>query len=301
MHTKMGAVDIGGTKISVGIVDEGGSILTEKNFKTILGKEGAIRSMEKILEILNEQCGEQGILLKDLSGIGIVCAGPVDTRHGIVENFYTLPGWEGFSLADYLKGRTGLPVKLENDAKGALMGEVLTGGLRNKRVLMIMFGTGIGAAFWDAKGVYDAGDGYHPEMGHIIVSSQDRHCYCHHAGCFESLCSGSALNARAKEAGYIDFDGLYQAYKNGEAGAVGLLDCITTEIQNGVWSLALIFKPDVVILGGGVMKTYFPFFSERLKEDLQNRTDFVNEYKILPAGKNSNSALAGISMMFDEE
>lgn len=298
MKRLMGAVDIGGTKIAVGIVDETGKVLTQKRFKTNLGTNGAVKSMEMLLSILKNQCKEQGTRLELLRGIGIVCAGPVDTMKGIVNNPYTLPGWERFPIVQYLYESTNLEVHLENDANGALMGEVLLQGLQNNRALMITFGTGIGVALWEAGKLYCAGDGYHPEMGHVIVASEDRGCYCHHAGCFESMCSGSALNARAAEKGFIDFDGLFQAYREQDQASIRLIQSVRRELKNGVWNLALLFKPDTIILGGGLMEKYFAFAAEAIQEDLGNRPEFLHEFTVIQTGKKYNSALAGISMMF---
>ncbi|HOS73945.1 MAG TPA: ROK family protein, partial [Verrucomicrobiota bacterium] len=81
----------------------------------------------------------------------------------------------------------------------------------HERVLMLTFGTGIGVAFCHRGDLYRAGGVYHPEMGHVIVDSEGPACYCNHVGCFESLWSGAAINRRAVDLGYRDFDELYQA------------------------------------------------------------------------------------------
>lgn len=300
MTKKIGALDIGGTKISVGIVDEKGCVLQESSMMTILGEDGGSRSMESACRILERQCRNLGIRVSDLAGIGIVCTGPVDTRKGTVENPYTLPGWTQFPIVEQMKQRTGCEVQLENDANGMLMGEVLTGGLQKERVLLITFGTGIGVAFWDEKGLYCAGDGYHPEMGHIVVASYGNACYCQQTGCFEGLCSGTAWNQRARDLGFADFDSLFDAAKAGDALSCGLLEKIAAELKAGIWTLSLIFKPSVIILGGGMMDTYYPFIKSVLDKEPGMQTDFLNACTFLPAKKKNNSALAGISMMFQQ-
>ena len=183
-----GAIDIGGTKIQAGIVDDTGELLAEACFPTGCGYQSAGEAMDKVISLLRTQCRENGLSLSDLRGIGVACSGPVNLEEGSVENPYTLPGWIGFPIVEYLSAHTGLKVKLENDANGALLGEVFQRDLKEKRVLMVTIGTGIGVAFWRNGELYRSGR-YHPEMGHVIVSSKGGECYCGHRGCFESCCS----------------------------------------------------------------------------------------------------------------
>lgn len=292
-----GAIDIGGTKIQVGIVDDQGEILTERSFPTDSRGRSAKEAMDGIYRVLQEQCGEIGIPATELQGIGISCAGPVDPCKGTIENPYTLSGWEGFPAAEYLSGMSGLAVRMENDANGALMGEVFLRKLQQKKVLMITFGTGIGAAFWNGKNVHRSGR-FHPEMGHVIVSSKGEECYCGHRGCFESLCSGQALNRRAAKAGYEDFDVLYEKAGMGEEKAGRLLGEILQDIKNGVWNLNVIFKPDIIILAGGFARHYFEMLKEAILGDSKGKEDFVEPFEVFPASGAQNPALAGANMLF---
>lgn len=293
-----GAVDIGGTKIQVGIVDSAGQILQEETFPTNAGRQSPQQVMEHIDRILRRQCAALGVSYKVLQGIGVSCAGPVDPKRGTVENPYTLAGWEGFRLVEDLSERSGLPVRLENDANGALFGEILMRGLQDKRVLMVTFGTGIGVAFWDGHAVYRGGR-FHPEMGHIIVASNGDPCYCGHRGCFESRCSGQAMNRRAVQAGYEDFDALYAAIAS--ESAAQLVEEITKDVQNGLWSLGVIFKPRHIVLAGGFAKRYFSMLRDAVLRDSAGKTDFLEDFTVLPALENRNSALVGAVMIFKEE
>lgn len=296
---RTGAVDIGGTKIQAGIVDSAGEILQEETFPTDAGRQSPQQAMERIDRILRRQCAALGIEYKALQGIGVSCAGPVDPEKGTVENPYTLAGWEGFPLVEDLTARSGLPVRLENDANGALLGEVLMRGLRDRRVMMVTFGTGIGVAFWDGQTVYRRGR-FHPEMGHVIVATGGDSCYCGHRGCFESRCSGQALNRRAAQAGYADFDALYAAAAAG-GPAAKLVEEVAQEIQNGIWSLGIIFKPQCIVLAGGFAKRYFPMLRDAVLRGCAGKTDFLEDFTVLPALENRNSALVGAVMIFKEE
>lgn len=294
-----GAVDIGGTKIQTGIVDQKGKLLAEACFPTACSAQSAEKAMDKVISLLRTQCRENGVALSDLRGIGVACSGPVNLEQGSIENPYTLPGWMGFPIVEYLSAHTGLRVKLENDANGALLGEIFQRELEEKSVLMITIGTGIGVAFWYDGALYRRGR-YHPEMGHVVVSSEGRECYCGHRGCFESRCSGKAMNERAMEEGFSDFDDLYiRAPK--EEKASELLRSILKDVKNGIWTLNLIFKPEVIILAGGFSKKYFSLLKTAILEDSSGKEDFLSECCILSACGNRNSALVGANMLFGKE
>lgn len=299
MNKLTGAVDIGGTKIQVGIVDRAGNVLADGCFPTASGQQSADCAVEKIAKLLEEQCRCLGIDPKSLRGIGISCTGPVDCRKGTIENPYTLSGWLGYPVVEKLAERTGLCVRMENDANGALLGEIQRRGLTGQKVLMVTLGTGIGAAFWNAGSLHRSGK-YHPEMGHVIVASDGDLCYCGHRGCFESRCSGKAVNRRAEREGYRDFDELYAKAASDER-ALRLLDEIRRDLKNGIWTLNLIFKPDTIILAGGFSRRYFSFVKEAVEEDSAGKEDFLSDFEILPAFENKNSALAGANMLFDQE
>lgn len=290
----MGAVDIGGTKVQIGLVTGSGTILGARSFATDSRVQTGEEAVLKIAEELRALCREAGVPLESLCGIGVFCAGPVDTQKGTVENPYTLPGWEGLPLADLLSQATGLTVKLENDANGALLGEVFSRGIAHRRVLMVTIGTGIGVAFWDGEGLYRTGR-YHPEMGHILVTDWGPECYCGHRGCFESLCSGKAINDQAQAAGYADFE--YLLAHTYQDNAQTLLSEIQQNFKSGIWSLRVIFKPDVLILAGGFAKSYFPILQQALAAPSENSEDFSGLAEIMPESNVPNAALMGACML----
>ncbi|MEG2349671.1 MAG: ROK family protein, partial [Hungatella sp.] len=142
------------------------------------------------------------------------------------------------------------------------------------------------------------GDSFHPELGHMIVSAEGETCYCGHKGCFERLWSGTALHKRAKDLGFDDFNQLFDRWKSGDEGAATFIRQIRLELQTAVWNLGIVFKPDIVILGGGIMHSYFSFASDALLADMQKNIDFVPPYEVLQADPEHNPALIGAMRLF---
>lgn len=292
MKNYYGSIDIGGTKIITGICDENGRIYSWEKFPTL---ELPVKdTMHRMIDSLRSQSNKLSLDLSNLKGIGIVCAGPVDYVNGIVENPYTLPGWEHFPLTKYLHKLSGLPIKLENDVNGALLGEVKIKNLEQSRVLMIAFGTGIGVAFKDKNGLYRTSDSFHPELGHIVISDDNDKCYCGHRGCFENLCSGTALHRRSKNLGFDNFNELYDAYIGKDKKAIKFINKYKIELQNAIWNFRIIFKPQYIILGGGMMQKFFHLAeSALLDETIEEAEDFLVPYTLLQADTINNTALIG--------
>ena len=298
MKKHTAALDVGGTKIKFGIVDTDGIVISDAEIPSATDDESPDLKCDRMVRVLKEMCAGNCIVFEELRGIAVASAGPVDVEAGTIINPYSLPGWLNYNIIEALETRSGLKVRLDNDANGALMGEVFLSGTADKKVLMVTIGTGIGAAFWDGTGLYRSGR-YHPEMGHVIVSSEGPECYCHHRGCFESLCSGTAMNARAKANGYGNFDGLYEAAGHNER-AKALLDKIGREFCAGIFDLAIIFKPDIIMLSGGMMRRYFDFFGGLVQKDMVGLEDFVDTLTVQPTSDNKNTALLCANMMFTD-
>ncbi len=297
----VGAVDIGGTKILVGIATKDGRVIESCSFKTVVGGKGATsgeRSADGIISEIKRMTKAHNVTL---ARVGIGCAGPVDPVLGTVENPYTLMGWDRFNIVSYIKERLNVSVQLDNDVNTALLGEVSYKGLQGKSVLMVTFGTGIGVSFYDGERLYRTKGRFHPEMGHQIVDISGERCYCGRIGCFEGLCSGSMVNKRSKALGYSGFDEVMDVYNGGSNEAVnGFVSELSRQFKNGIWNLLTLFKPQVLILGGGLAINHFEFLSGLITDEFNNASDFVGEFTVLSALDDAGSALIGSVMLSNE-
>lgn len=300
----IGAVDIGGTKILVGLVNTNGDILDRYCFKTIVGEFAGKTAGErcsdiiaqKLVEMVKQYANGENIKIKR---VGIACAGPVDPVKGTVENPYTLQGFEHFNIVEYLGEKLKTKVYLDNDVNGSLLGEIKQKKLEGLSTLMVSFGTGIGVAFYDGNELYKTKGRFHPEMGHQIIDSSGEECYCGNCGCFESLCSGTAINKRSRENGYENFDELMKVYldNNQDEKLNQFIKTIKRQYKSGIWNLLTIFKPQILILGGGFADCYFDFLNKILIDSFDGYEDFVGKIRVEKAYNGAESTLIGASML----
>lgn len=171
---RIGAVDIGGSKIAVGIVCDDGQILGRSECAT-LPEKGFADAMERIDWMLSEL----GARRDGLVGIGVGCPGPLDPRSGRLLDVGTLPGWNGSELAAELRYRFGVDVAVENDADAAALGEFAWGGgVKSSRFIYVTVSTGIGGGIVLDGTLYRGNNHAHPELGHQVLDASGPSCYC---------------------------------------------------------------------------------------------------------------------------
>ena len=255
-------VDIGGTKIAVGAVDAAGAVHAQRTVATD-PEAGFEAGLERLSRAIDETLAEANIDAATLAGIGLGCPGPFDEASGRIENFYTLPGWEGNDIVSPLVARFGTPVRLINDADAALLGEALAGAARGARVaLMLTIGTGLGGAVLIDGAILRGAASEHPEIGHLIVDPDGPECYCGSRGCLESLVAGPALARAGAEFGYADAEAVFAAAEAGAAPAQAIIVRSTNAMETAVWSLIHTLLPEVILIGGGIGERHFALYHD---------------------------------------
>jgi glucokinase len=260
----LGAVDIGGTKIAVGAVRDDGTIVTRRECPTDPAK-GFPHAIELIKQMLY---GVSSAGLK-FKGIGIACPGPLDPATGIIGDVGTLPGWQGGNLAAELEREFGVTVAVENDADAAALAEAKWGTAKNHQsFIYVTVSTGIGGGIILSGQLYRGVGGAHPELGHQVLDSAGPLCYCGSHGCWESLASGSAMVSWMREQHPNDAvpsaSEMCQRARMGDPPALRVLERQGYYLGLGLANLVTLFTPDVISLGGGLMKSSSLFLESAL-------------------------------------
>ncbi len=286
----IGAVDIGGTKIAVGLVDEAGNVHARTRLPTDLAVAPHVM-LERVRDALRDLSGGAA-----LRGVGIGCTGPVDPLTGCAGTIDLLPGWEGVDLlAPFTE--LGLGAALENDADAAALGEAAWGAGRGaERFIYVTISTGIGAGLVFDGHLYRGARGSHPEIGHHILDASGPRCYCGAAGCWEVLASGPAL---AQAAGLQTAEAACSAARQGDPAAQAAVDRVGRYIGLGLANLITLYGPDVIALGGGVMASY-DLFAERIRATVSEHTGLMpaDLTRILPAHLDADAGLIGAARVW---
>jgi glucokinase len=274
----IGAVDIGGTKIAVGIVDDNGKVLSKTQAPTDPNRYDA--SIDLIANMLRETAHNAGV---QLTGIGVGSTGPVDPMRGDFGDVDFLPGWRGKSPVRDLAKIFNVQVALENDGDAAALAEAGWGAGRNRtRLIYITVGTGIGGGIILDGKLYRGVDGAHPEVGHQVIDPTGPQCSCGFRGCWESLAAGPAMAAWFKShlpADYPHRQGtnakkICDLAQHGDIVAQKAIDHEAFYLGLGLANLINLFAPDAIVLSGSVMKSA-PLFLPRIHEVIRSGCRFV--------------------------
>ena len=256
----IGAVDIGGTKIAVGMVDDTGRVLSKLESPTY-AQRGYSHGLERMIGMLRETARVAGV---EISGIGIGSTGLVYPISGTFGDADFLPGWQGNNPVEDLARAFNVSVALENDADASALGEASWGAGKGKsRLVYVTVGTGIGGGIILDRQLYRGADMAHPEIGHHVLDPSGPLCSCGFRGCWESLATGSALaewfksNAPAERQYPEDLTTkqICQLAQRGDELARRAVEREAYYLGLGLANLINLFVPDVIVLGGSVMKS----------------------------------------------
>lgn len=262
-------IDLGGTYVRVGVFRPYGKLLhtIQQPIEAHLGGQAGV---QRIIALVEQALQESGGLL---TGIGMGSTGPVDSSLGLIQNPYTLPGWENVPVLQPLKNHFRVPAVLENDADVAALGEYWAGaGQGVQRLYAVTVGTGIGTALIYQGQIYRGLGDHHPEGGHQIIDPSGPVCYCGAQGCWEALAAGPAIAQRAQSAALsqpdtlllqlsegdptlIDAKLVAAAARRGDPLALQVLSETARYIGLGIINCIAMFLPETIVLSGGVMKS----------------------------------------------
>ena len=263
-------VDLGGTNIAIGIVDEKYNIIAKKSVPTNCPRS-ADEISDDIAKTIYELLNDSDISISKVAWVGIGTPGSVNSETGVIERAHNL-GFSNTPLKKLLEDRLNVKCFIENDANAAAYGEFLNGAAKGaNNAVCITIGTGIGGGIIIDKKIYTGSNFYGAELGHTTIEINGKECNCGRKGCMERYCSATALIEQTQEKMLKYPDSIMWQECNGDISKVSgrtafdamkKKDIIAKEVVDkyieylacGCTNFVNIFQPDVLIIGGGVSK-----------------------------------------------
>lgn len=261
-------VDIGGTGIKVGIVKDNGKIISKTSFPTAV-QNGANEIIDELGRAIQKLVADSDIDERDILGVGVGCPGAISSASGIVDYANNL-NWKNVHLGENLGAMIGKPIKVSNDANVAALGEAIFGvGRTYKDTIFITLGTGVGGGIVINRELYEGNESKGAEIGHTVIVVDGEPCTCGRRGCMEAYSSATALIRETKRAMEKDKNSLmwdfvggdinavdgrtsFESAKKGDKSAAEVVDNYVKYLSEGMLNFANIFRPQAIILGGGV-------------------------------------------------
>lgn len=271
-------IDIGGTTVSIGIVDNNEIIKIKTIENCYIGKPDEL--VGRIIEVITELED-----IENISFIGIGCPGRVEAS--IIYNAVNLQ-YDEFPIARYMEEKTGIKCLAENDATAALIGEMTCGSLVNvQNGILLTLGTGVGGGICINGKAYKGSTSSAGELGHVVYIRNGYQCKCGKKGCFEQYASTSALLREIKlnindnkesilyeycEGNLDNINGLlfFKAVQNQDKFAEDVLDKFTGFIADGICDFVNILDSEIVAVGGGISEAG-PLLLEPIAGKLESR------------------------------
>jgi glucokinase len=305
---KIIAIDIGGTYVKIGIIDENKNILDKISIETecTYKPNQLIKKINnEILNILNKN----KLKINAVKGIGICCPGPVNPDSGLIFKLPNIPGWKNFNIK---KAFTELyPEKLicvNNDANAATIGEWwFESSGQYSNMLFISIGTGFGGGVIINNKLYHGANGLACEFGHMTINPEGNLCGCGNKGCLEEYVSGRGLIKIAKEwinnysesllinnISTLTPEIIHSAAIQNDKLAIDIFKYFGKYLGIGLTNLINIFNPECIVFGGGVALAY-DLFMPFAKEEMKNRLIpiYYNDLVFRISSLKENAALFG--------
>ena len=309
-------IDLGGTNIASGVVDENYNIIGRGKVKT-----NCPRPVDEIVDDIalsvNLALRDAGITIEQVAAMGIGSPGAVDPIKGIVADAKNL-GFHLVPLCDMLKERLGVYFYIENDANAAAYGEYIAGaGKGSKNFIAITLGTGVGGGIIIDGKIYSGSNYAGAEIGHMVIMVDGEACSCGRKGCFEAYASATALIRQTKEAMDKNHDSVmweltgnninavngltaFDAMRRNDAVGKAVVDRYLYYVASGIASIINIFQPDLLCIGGGISREgetiAAPIRKVVAEEILAKNTEPKTEIRTAELG--NDAGIIGAAMLY---
>jgi glucokinase len=302
-------VDLGGTKMAVGVLGEGPEVLHQSTEKSTGQTES------ELVDLLVREVEEAREARPDIGAIGMGIPATIDREKGLAVSAVNLP-IDDLPIRDLVERRTGLPSFLDNDANVAALAEHLYGAAKGTtNAVMLTIGTGIGGGLIINGEPYRGSTGAGAELGHVTIDINGPRCQgnCPGRGCIETLASGTALGREGRAAAEreptsalgamladghpIDGKAVTEAALAGDATAIAVFDLVGSRLGVAFAAFANIFDPDVIVVGGGVMAAGDLLHDPARRELERSALPPMNETPVAPATLGPGAGMIGAAAM----
>jgi len=303
-------IDVGGTKVLGGVVDESGKVLTTARKDT--PRQGGAALTQTIADVAKELLAQHAV-----SSVGVSAAGFVSSDRKTMLATPNIADWNGVNLDHELTKLIGLPVVIENDANAAAWGEAKFGAGQNQNhMMMLTVGTGIGGGIVVNGQLYRGAFGIAAEFGHVRVVPEGHLCGCGARGCFEQYASGNALLRHAREAinaspevarnllsrgdgtvAGLTGQAITEAARDGDPVALAAFNTTGQWLGAGIASLCVLLDPACVVIGGGVIDAG-EILLKPTRESLERNMPFAGKHpypEIVAAKLGNEAGLVGVA------
>jgi glucokinase len=262
-------IDLGGTKIGTGLIDQQGRVHARDYRPTEAGR-GRDAVIGRMLDSARQVMTDAGLAPRQVSAIGIGAPGPLDIPRGILTAPPNLPGWHDVPLRQIIGDALHVPTYLENDANAAGIGEYLYGAGRGTvHMIYVTASTGIGGGLILNGKIYQGATGGAGEIGHTTVAPYGPRCGCGNRGCLEAMASGTAIAREGQDlvrrgvptliAGLVDGKPdavtakiVVDAMQQGDRYACDIVTQAMHYLGIGMANLVNLFNPEMIVIGGGL-------------------------------------------------
>ena len=302
-------VDLGGTKMLLGVLDADSKVLWESR------EASTGQSEDELVELLVREIEEAKGKRPDVEAVGLGIPATIRHDDGVAISAVNLP-IENLPVRDLVGGRTGLPAFVDNDANVAALAEHRFGAGRGRRdMVMLTIGTGIGGGLILGGEVYRGATGAGAELGHTVIEIDGPACQgnCPGRGCVETFASGTALGREGRAAAErepgsvlgamlaegeeIDGKAVTEAALSGDATARGVFDLIGSRLGVALTSFANIFEPEVFVVGGGVIAAGDLLLEPARRELAARALPPMKEIPVLAAELGSDAGMIGAAAL----
>ncbi len=302
-------VDLGGTKMLLGVLDGDSKTVWESRERSAGEGEG------ELVELLVREIAEARAERAGVEAIGMGIPATIDHEKGLAIAAVNLP-IEDLPIRDLVVERTGLPTFVDNDANVAALAEHLFGAARGaENAVMLTIGTGIGGGLILGGEIYRGSTGAGAELGHMAIQMDGPGCQgnCPNRGCVEAFASGTALGREGQAAAEskpdstlgkllaagepVDGKAVTVAAQEGDETAIEVFDLVGGRLGVALASFANIFEPEVIVIGGGVMAAG-DLLLDPARRELQARAlQPMNRTPVVPAELGEDAGMIGAAAM----